>query len=396
MLQESSALACDLAERWREPPEGSVVYADLTVRKVMPAALEKHLSEQPCHFPSQMSDERRSIWVWDLPFPIQIDGRRYRCRTCAANGASMRYYVITVSDLQAAFPDLLTWRDRRHGTVFFTKKFLLYLVQVFYRRLNVRATKRAIVEQIGASALALGCMTRLRTLCTAIPSNVSLRKILLNALEGYTSSSVKRLRQHINLYAGTLLRHDGNYDIPERVVEFSGGVRRRPHGCLVAFLGVDGSLLAPPELLRSEALPDLLPALEDVVDSLKADRLQAGMALQQSCPIAHATDSYQKQRLALQAFYRQKFPELHTEVLATSPKADAAGAARGAGDCCVRIVGDPVHACLALQRCVSAASPDARNLIADHKALCYLDILLAFFPVYVFTLSLCFFAFFDI
>ena len=199
----------------------------------MPAALEKHLSEQPCHFPSQMSDERRSIWVWDLPFPIQIDGRRYRCRTCAANGASMRYYVITVSDLQAAFPDLLTWRDRRHGTVFFTKKFLLYLVQVFYRRLNVRATKRAIVEQIGASALALGCMTRLRTLCTAIPSNVSLRKILLNALEGYTSSAVKRLRQHINLYAGTLLRHDGNYDIPERVAEFSGGVRRRPHGCLV-------------------------------------------------------------------------------------------------------------------------------------------------------------------
>ena len=131
------------------------MYADLTVRKVMPAALEKHLSEQPCHFPSQMSDERRSIWVWDLPFPIQIDGRRYRCRTCAANGASMRYYVITVSDLQAAFPDLLTWRDRRHGTVFFTKKFLLYLVQVFYRRLNVRATKRAIVEQIGASALAI-------------------------------------------------------------------------------------------------------------------------------------------------------------------------------------------------------------------------------------------------
>ena len=173
---------------------------------------------------------------------------------------------------------------------------------------------------------------------------------------------------------------------------FAGGLT----GASLAFLGVDGSLLAPPELLRSEALPDLLPALEDVVDSLKADRLQAGMALQQSCPIAHATDSYQKQRLALQAIYRQKFPELHTEVLATSPKADAASAARGAGDCCVRIVGDPVHACLALQRCVSAASPDARNLIADHKALCYLDILLAFFPVYVFTLSLCFFAFFDI
>ena len=85
-------------------------------------------------------------------------------------------------------------------------------------------------------------------------------------------------------------------------------------------------------------------------------------------PIAHATDSYQKQHLALQAFYRQKFPELDTEILATSPKADAAGAQRGAGDCCVRIVGDPVHACLALQRCVSAASPDARNLIADHKA----------------------------
>ena len=118
------------------------------------------------------------------PFQYKLMGADIGARTCAANGASMRYYVITVSDLQAAFPDLLTWRDRRHGTVFFTKKFLLYLVQVFYRRLNVRATKRAIVEQIGASALALGCMTRLRTLCTAIPSNVSLRKILLNALEG--------------------------------------------------------------------------------------------------------------------------------------------------------------------------------------------------------------------
>ena len=344
------------------------MHADLSVRTVMPAALEKHFEEQPCHFASQMSDERRSIWIWDLPFPVQIDGRRYRCRTCAAHRESMRYYPITMSDLQAAFPDVLTWRDPRHGTLFFTKKFLVYLAQVFYRRLNVRATKRAIVEQIGASALALGCMSRLRTMCTAIPSNVSVRKILFNALDGYTSSAVKRLRQHINLYSGTLVRHDGNYDIPERVVEISEGVRRRPHGCLVAFLGVDGSLLAPPELLPSEDLPDLLPALENVVDSLKADRLQAGMAVPQSCPIAHATDSYQKQRLALQAFYRQKFPELDTEILATSPKADAAGAQRGAGDCCVRIVGDPVHACLALQRCVSAASPDARNLIADHKA----------------------------
>ena len=54
------------------------------------------------------------------------------------------------------------------------------------------------------------------------------------------------------------------------------------------------------------------------------------------------------------------------EAVSQTPKGNAQGA-RGGGVSPTIVCGDPLHDQLALQRKVSAASPDASCLIADHK-----------------------------
>ena len=372
--------AADLAQTWLSgnPDLGlaSSCTVDHEVRSVLPMALQKHLALQEKagqpHHAAPMPDATQSYWILDLPLPIQVDARRFRCRTCAANchkpGTGRYYYPVGLADVLAAFPDVLMHRADKQGTILMTRPWLLHFLQLFYDRLNSAATRRALMEQICASAVALRVAGRMSEFCSAVPRCHGLRSLMLTALEDYTRTAVRAMQKHSNVYSGSIVRGDGNHDIAKRIqVHVEGDGPQRPFSVLLAWVTIDGALFQPVTPSCTEDLTNLLPDLDGLVTALKTDRSEAGLGIQASAPVAHATDSYNKHRLQLQAFYKKKYPELDLAVDAATPKADAAGGRT----CCAAsptvICGDPLHDCLALQRRVSATSPDASCLIHDHK-----------------------------
>ena len=108
-----------------------------------------------------------------------------------------------------------------------------------------------------------------------------------------------------------------------------------------------------------------------MVQKFKQDRLEAGLCLVDASPAVHATDVYGRHRLKLAEFYRKHFPELDADAAAgaATPKANTTSAYSSCADSPTIVTGDPLHDTLAIQRLVSAASPDAGNLIHDHKDL---------------------------
>ena len=81
------------------------------VRSVVPR-LQAHLAERAAsgitHHAAPRADESRSFWILDLPLPVQVDGRRHRCHTCA----HLRIFdncTVETHDVVAAYPDLPCW-----------------------------------------------------------------------------------------------------------------------------------------------------------------------------------------------------------------------------------------------------------------------------------------------
>ena len=86
-LRENAALAA----RWQagnaELGLATSCTVDHSVRSVVPVRLQAHLAERAAsgitHHAAPRADESRSFWILDLPLPVQVDGRRHRCHTCA-------------------------------------------------------------------------------------------------------------------------------------------------------------------------------------------------------------------------------------------------------------------------------------------------------------------------
>lgn len=369
-LLENAALAA----RWQagnaELGLAASCTVDHSVRAIVPVQLQQHLAEQSSaggpHQAAPRTDESRSFWILDLPLPVQVDGRRHRCHTCA-HMRVFRNFTVEVEDVCAAYPDLLVHRVEKQAPVLMTRRFLLHLLQLFYDRLNSRATRRALVEQICGNALSLNVAGRMKEFCSAVPKSVSIRSIIMTALEDYTKAASREMQRLINVYSGSVIRGDGNHDVAKRITVYNdAGQPTHPFTVLLAWVTVDGALFQPVTASATEDWADLEPDLGIVVSNLKQDRLEAGLSLAEAAPVAHATDSYRKQRLLLDAFYKNKYHEMGVEAVSQTPKGNAQGA-KGGGSSPTMVCGDPLHDQLALQRLVSAASPDASCLIADHK-----------------------------
>lgn len=87
------------------------------------------------------------------------------------------------------------------------------------------------------------------------------------------------------------------------------GQKTHPYTVLLAWVTVDGALFQPVTAAETEDWVDLQPDLDAVVTNLKQDRLASGLSLAEAAPVAHATDSFRKQRLLLDAFYKNKYPK---------------------------------------------------------------------------------------
>lgn len=369
-LQQTAALAAHWQAGNAELGLATACTIDHSVRAVKPLSLQRHLEEHSAagnvHHAALRTDESKSFWILDLPLPVQVDGRRYRCHTCA-HMRIFQNFPVQLQDVLAAYPDVLVHEVEKQAPVLMTRRFLLHLVQLFYDRLNARATRRALVEQVCGNALSLNVAGRIQEFCSAVPKSVSIRSIIMAALEDYTKVACREMQRLINVYSGSVIRGDGNHDVAKRITVYDdSGQATHPFTVLLAWVTVDGALFQPVTLSATEDWPDLQPDLDAVVSRLKEDRLAAGLSLAESAPIAHATDSYRKQRLLLDTFYKNKYHEMGVEAISQTAKGDAQGA-KGGGSSCTIVCGDPLHDQLALQRRVSAASPDASCLIADHK-----------------------------
>ena len=199
---------------------------------------------------------------------------------------------------------------KKQAPVWLTRRFLLHLVQLFYDRLNSRATRRALVEQICGNALSLNVAGRMKEFCSAVPKSVSIRSILMAALEDYTKAASREMQRLINVYSGSVIRGDGNQDVAKRITMYDEASQKtHPYTVLLAWVTVDGALFQPVTAAETEDWVDLQPDLDAVVTNLKQDRLASGLSLAEAAPVAHATDSFRKQRLLLDAFYKNKYPK---------------------------------------------------------------------------------------
>ena len=244
-----------------------------------------------------------------------------------------------MADIRAACPGVLALQTEKHGLILATRVFLLHLLQNFNEVFCGRASRRAIAEYYSANCLAFSVGSRALWHLSAAPSNGALRAFICDALENYLGPLVEHMRKHVNVYSGSVVRGDGNWDLAARVRNDQG----REFSVILAWIGVDGALLKPVIASKTEDLADLLPDLDDVVSSLKRGRQEAGLGLAASAPICHCTDVCGKHRLKLAEFYMGKYPEQTTIVVADTPKADGAQAADRISEPLTAIAGDPVH-----------------------------------------------------
>lgn len=111
-LRENAALAA----RWQagnaELGLATSCTVDHSVRSVVPVRLQAHLAERAAsgitHHAAPRADESRSFWILDLPLPVQVDGRRHRCHTCA-HLRIFDNFTVETHDVVAAYPDLPCW-----------------------------------------------------------------------------------------------------------------------------------------------------------------------------------------------------------------------------------------------------------------------------------------------
>ena len=344
------------------------------IRQVIPQALQDHLKEMEDkgspHKAQRRADKYKSGFVLDIPLPVQLDLSPWRCRTCESTGTPSHYSIL-LSDIQLVMPGVLRHEARRQGVVFMSKRWLLYLVHSFYERMCSRACRRALVELYQANALALCGGVRALQYFSAVPRDAVFRSLLLRGLEEFLAVKVRHVRRLVNIYSGTVIRGDGHWKMAQLIVQRPPGQRwpLRPFNVLLGWCAVDGALFDIPTPASGESNEDILKDLEHIVEDLKADRLEHGVSLAEAKPVCHATDSFQKQRLALQAFYDNRmYPELNVAVEANTPKGNAVRVVgRSQSSASTRIAGEPGHECFAFRRALSAGANDRRDFDADHS-----------------------------
>ena len=200
---------------------------------------------------------------------------------------------------------------------------------------------------------------------SVVPKSDMIRSIVCHAfggLEGFLAQQVRRQQKHVNVYAGSGVRGDGNFEIARRIQHPAGA---EPFTVLLAWLTTDGSVYQPATPAVREGIDTLLLDLEPVVDRSQADRLSAGLSFASSAWVFHSTDSFGKHRLALRSFYRRKYVAAGASAQRPTPRGDAVSGVVDEMEL-TRITGEPAHDLLAFRRCVSTAASDARDVMHDH------------------------------
>lgn len=183
----------------------------------------------------------------------------------------------------------------------------------------------------------------------------------------FLKARVDIMRRRQFVYNGQGLRHDGNYKLAARIIPAKFTV-------VIAFCGVDGSLMQPVVPKLTEDWPDIEAVLKPLLEDLKATRFDAGFSLEQTVPVFHSTDVYHKHKYKVEALYSKVWPEFRVQTESVTRKGDALSAniesvtaGRERGIC--TITGEPFHDIIALRKLVSPHKNDSRDFVFDHIEL---------------------------
>ena len=373
-LQATRAQACLWHEAvcaTRSCPEAATPPAQ--PQEIMPATLRSHIADMARVGESHVAYRRRdractsSSSILDIPEPITIWTSTWECATCHKKGIrATTSHRVTQDDIKNAYPNALVWSSVKWGRVYMTPLFLLHLVNQFHDTLNLRACRRQLVSLYCANTLSQNLRNKplhnMLASVAAVPRVQQLRSILCECLEAYLPQPVRSMQRCINVYSGTGVRNDGNFDIASRIQP-----DLEPISVLLAFLTTDGLLYDVPAPKVGEDIESIIEALDPVIDMNHTDRMEAGLTFEESAMVFHATDTFGRHRLRLREYYRAKYRVGAVSSVATTPKAPAHSAMCQDAKGFTTITGDMNHCVFDFQRCVPVYSNDASVSIQDFR-----------------------------
>ena len=158
----------------------------------------------------------RASVVWDLPVPIVLDVRPWRCLTCKRTHElqeGVSYFLPQPADVQKACPAALYIPSTKdHGPYFFTARWLVFYLLVLYETFSFREARRRLVDNLLSQALASqGHHERLRVLLAIYPPCKVLRSIAMLAFPPWVERRVHEYQKSEFVYSGQAVRLDGHY-----------------------------------------------------------------------------------------------------------------------------------------------------------------------------------------
>ena len=367
--------------------QASLTLAPLTMaeaRPIIPSEARQH-SEQTGHVTRARADKRKLMFVLDLPLPVPIDASPHRCVQCQHHVAGARsYFQVSLADIQVFWPEVSQHEAFRQSPVLATPLFLMHLLQLFYEECNVRACRRRLAELFACNYTALLVRDALQAseasrgdhswVFRSLPPPASLSSMLVVGLWHFVKNRVHNVRRRQLIYNSKGIRGDGNYKMAKRIVLRVWPRRTRPFTVILAWCGLDGSLLQPMKAYARECWPLIARDLEAMLRDIQLFGLSAGLPLMDTLPVFHATDSYQKHRFKIKKSYVRIWDVARVHVLAPTPRADAAGMAvlpPGASvvNHMLHVTGEPEHDVITARRLVSPSANDCKDFVVDHADL---------------------------
>lgn len=187
--------------------------------------------------PRHDSNCRSFVHVLDLPLPQTLAWQPERCQTCRLQRASQGSYAVQDQDIQEAAPAVLRHDPKSKGmrekSIFFTRKWLLHVLQNFSESLSAREVRRSLMHVYSANMLGYQIGNHFLPFFHAIPSSHALRSLLRASLDAFLDKQVAEVQRLVSVYSGQIVRSDGHWTLARRIYNAKAPQgRRRPYTAL--------------------------------------------------------------------------------------------------------------------------------------------------------------------
>ena len=356
------------------------------VLQVRPASAEMHAANCGHRVGPRQATSRSTVVVWQLPQPILLDCRPWRCFTCqnssqrvegTTDDDSVHYFRSRPEEIVELVPDALRFYKPKHGETWVHPSFLVHMLRCLYETMNFREMRRRLIDSLLSQALSdpgSNTAKHIHVLLAAFPSPHQLRSISLAVFPRIVKPRVSALQALQARYNGAGVRIDGHWKKARTITIYKQGTKRKgrshPLTCLFAICGTDGSLLAPVRATRSESWPDISPYISEVLTMVVQERLKGGLPLPLALPAFVATDSYHKHKGLIMTLLQELGHLSRVATIADTPKSDLTAQAEILPpEVDTLVAGEPFHDVINARRCVSPKANDCSHFVQDHQEL---------------------------